>query len=186
MGCVKRTYLAWVTSSFIIGLLLFAPMATFADGFGIPSNPELWSQISEGQQIAVVNLDQPSTAQIDLFITMLDESGESQEVTYFLPLGYDVSDFAIEERASHDFDFEVTDELDQWLELEADRVSSYKSAVQFSLLSGTLLINGAWSWPLWLSLELSSCGAFGGAQPIGTFETESSTIDIYDLTKGLT
>jgi hypothetical protein len=160
---------------------LSIPAAVFADGIAIPSNPEMWSQIAEGQQIAVVKILGDDKARVDLFISMLDQSGESNEVTFFLPLGLEVMNFSVTETTSLEFDEEMTDELDSVLEREVQRPAQYRSSVQLSLLSGTLVINGGWSWPIWYAVLLSGCGAIGAPQPVGTFETESSTIDIYDM-----
>jgi hypothetical protein len=119
---------------------------------------------------------------VDLFISMLDRSGESHEVVFFLPLGIDPSGFSVTEETSLEFDEAVTQELDQVLLTEARRTVSYRRNVRWSLLLGTLFINGAWSWPLWLLWTLAGCAA-PGAQlaPIATYETESSQVAIYRM-----
>jgi len=177
--CSLRRYLLSIC---LLMVALTIPGAVFADGIAIPSNPEMWSYIEEGQQVAVVKILGDDKARVDLFISMLDQSGESNEVTFFLPLGLEVTNFSVTETTSLAFDEEMTDELDSVLEREVRRPAQYKSSVQLSLLSGTLVINGGWSWPIWYAVLLSGCGVMGGApQPVGTFKTESSTIDIYDM-----
>jgi hypothetical protein len=163
-------------------LLLSLPAPAMADGGPILRDPQLWAQLEEGQQIAVVRLGSSNTAQVDLFISMLDRSGVSHEIVFFLPLGTDPSDFSVTEETSLDFDRAVTEELDRILLTEARQTVSYRRSVRWSLLLGTLFINGAWSWPLWLLWSLAGCAA-PGAQlaPIATYETESSQVAIYGM-----
>jgi hypothetical protein len=78
-----------------LALLLALPSLADADGGPILSDPELWAMIDEGQQIAVVQLQQDGTAQVDLFISLTDRSGQSHEVTFFLPLGIEAGDFEV-------------------------------------------------------------------------------------------
>jgi hypothetical protein len=163
-------------------LLLGLPAPAMADGGPVLSDPQLWAQLEEGQQIAVVRLGNGNTAQVDLFISMLDRSGESHEIVFFLPLGLNPGDFSVTEKTSLDFDEAVTEELDRILLREARQTTSYRQNVRWSLLLGTLFINGAWSWPLWLLWSLAGCAA-PGAQlaPIATYETESSQVAIYGM-----
>ncbi len=73
----------------IICLLLALPSPAKADGGPILSDPELWAQLKEGQQTAVVTLKDNNTVNVDLFASILDESGQSHEVVFFVPLGKD-------------------------------------------------------------------------------------------------
>jgi hypothetical protein len=57
-----------------------------ADGGPILSDPELRTMHDEGQQIAVVDLQRDGTAPKDLFASMANRSGQSHQVTFFLPL----------------------------------------------------------------------------------------------------
>lgn len=166
----------------IITLLLALPATALADGGPVLSDPQLWAQLEEGQQIAVVRLGSGNIARVDLFISMLDRSGVSHEVVFFLPLGIDPSGFSVTEETSLEFDRAVTEELDRILLTEAGRMVSYRRNVRWSLLLGTLFINGAWSWPFWLLWTLAGCAA-PGAQlaPIATYETESSQVAIYGM-----
>jgi len=181
----RRKYVCWrlVAVTVIATLLLALPMPAMADGAPILSDPQLWAQLMEGQQIAVVTLGSGNTAHVDLFISMLDKSGESHEVVFLLPLGIDPTHFSVVEKTSLAFDEELTEELDQILKREAKRESSYKRDVGLSLLLGSLFINGGWSWPLWILLPLSGCGPAGAPAPIATYETESSQIAIYGVDK---
>jgi len=152
-----------------------------ADGGPILTDPQLWAMLKEGQQIGVVTLGKGNALHVDLFVSMLDESGESHEITFFLPLGQQPSAFEVQERTSLEFDEALTQSLDATLKSAAQRQTSYRNNVRWSLLLGTLLLNGGWSWPLWLVWSLASCAPMGGIEPLATFETPSSQVAIYGL-----
>jgi hypothetical protein len=172
----------WLLSGVLVAaLLLGLPRLALADGGPVLSDPQLWAMLKEGQQIGVVTLGKDDALHVDLFISMLDQSGESHEITYFLPLGQQSSAFEVKERTSLDFDQSFTQSLDTTLKVEALRLTTYRNGVRWSLLLGTLLLNGGWSWPLWLVWSLASCAPMGGVAPIATFETPSSQVAIYDL-----
>lgn len=158
-----------------ICLLLALPSPAKADGGPILSDPELWAQLKEGQQTAVVTLKDNNTVNVDLFVSMLDESGQSHEVVFFVPLGKDPTDFSVIEQTSLDFDQELTEELDEALRREVQS----KRDIGLSLLSATLLINGGWMSPIGFALLLSGCAA--APAPEATYETDSSRVDIYGL-----
>lgn len=157
-------------------LLLVFPSPAKADGGPILSDPELWAQLKEGQQTAVVTLKGNNTVDVDLFVSMLDESGQSHEVVFFVPLGKDPTDFSVIEQTSLDFDQELTEELDEALRKEAQS----KRDILLSLLPATLLINGGWMSPIGFALLLSGCAA-AAPSPEATYETDSSRVDIYGL-----
>ena len=164
------------SSLLIASLLLWFPSSTIADGGPILSDPELWAQLEEGQQTAVVTLKNDNTVDVDLFVSMLDNSGESHEVVFFVPLGMEATGFNVTEKTSLDFDEELIEDLDYALRKEAES----KTNVWLSLLPPALLTNGGWVLALCLPLLLSGC-AGGVGPPEGTYETESSRIDIYGL-----
>jgi len=184
MHRAKHVCRCLVTVTVIATLLLVLPAPAMADGGPILSDPELWGLLEEGQQIAVVTLGSSNTAHVDLFISMLDRSGESHEIVFFLPLGIDPSDFSVVEETSLEFDEALTEELDQILLREEERTVSYRRSVRWSLLLGTLFINGGWSWPLWILWSLSGCGpAAAPPAAIATYETENSQVAIYGVDK---
>jgi hypothetical protein len=160
-------------------LALALPSLAEADGGPILSDPELWAMIDEGQQIAVVQLRQDSTAQVDLFISLTDRSGQSHEVTFFLPLGVSAADLSMVEETSYAFDEALgTYAIDSKLEAERRRKDSFREGVQVALLVGTLTTHGAWfSPPAFISL----IGWGIGAAPVATFETPSSQVAVYDI-----
>jgi hypothetical protein len=113
---------------------------------------------------------------VDLFVSLLDNSGESHEVVFFVPLGTDPTDFGVTEKTSLDFDEELVKGLDEALRKEAES----KTNVWLSLLSATLLTNGGWILALCFPVLLSGC-AGGLGPPEETYTTDSSRVDIYGL-----
>jgi len=154
-------------------LLVSLPSPVVADG-GPISDPDLWAQLEEGQQTAVVTLKDDNTVDVDLFVSMLDNSGLSHEIVFFVPLGTDSTDFSVIEKTSLDFDYELTEELDKALSKEAQS----KRDVCLSLFSATLLTNGGWMIVPLFPLLLSGCV---GIETEEIYETDSSRVDIYGL-----
>ncbi len=149
------------------------PSPSRADG-GPIVGPHLWAFLKEGQQIAVITLRDTETAEVDLFISMLDSTGESHEVVFFVPLGFDPAKFDVHEQNSLTFDRYKTENWDTILHEDAER----KQMAINSLFGATLLTNGIWLLPLWIPVILSGCAA---PLPEATFETDSSQVDIYGL-----
>jgi len=170
----RRKKFCLATTFIIASLLLSFPSPASADGGPILSDPELWAQLEEGQQTAVVTLKDDNTIDVDLFVSLLDSSGQSHEVVFFIPLGTAPTDFSVIEKTSLDFDEELTEELDEALREEAQ----IKRNVCLSLFSATLVTNGGWLMVLCFPLLLSGCA---GLAPEATYETDSSQIDIYGL-----
>jgi hypothetical protein len=174
MPIAKRTLIA----------LFFALVALFvttaqvrADG-GLLVPFDLWGQLKEGQQIAVVTLRNDSSAKIDLFISILDQTQQSHDVTFFLPLGSSSTSFLATEQTISEFDTQYTTGLDRLLR---DGATSRQRAVQ-TLFSGTLLGNGGILVPLWAPMLLTGCSA-AEPKPEATFQTESSEIRVYDISQ---
>jgi hypothetical protein len=171
----RRNRFCLTTTLIIASLLLCLPSPAIADGGPVLSDPELWAQLEEGQQTAVVTLKSDNTVDVDLFVSLLDNSGQSHEVVFFVPLGTDPMDFSVMEKTSLDFDVELIEELDEALRKEAES----KTNVWLSLLPATLLTNGGWMLALCFPLLLSGCA--GTPSPEETYETDSSRVDIYGL-----
>jgi hypothetical protein len=157
----------------LIGLILTFPLTVRADG-GPVVGPHLWASLKEGRQIAVVTLKDTNSADVDLFISLLDSTGESHEVVFFVPLGFNAGNFGVSEENSLDFDESNTKELDSIIYKDVQR----RHQAINSLFAGTLLINGVWLLPIWVPVLLSGCAA---PPPVATFETESSQVSIYGL-----
>jgi hypothetical protein len=150
------------------------PAPVNADG-GLAVSYDLWTSVKEGQQIAIVKILDRETANIDLFISILDSTDESHEVTFFVPLGIKTSHFNAVERDFSSFDM-YTRPFDNILRESANR----QQRVLQVLFSGALLTNGAILVPLWAPVLLSGCAA-AEQQPEATLQTESSRIDIYGI-----
>ena len=172
--CNKRKRLCLATALVIAGMLLAFPSTAIADGGPVLSDPELWAQLEEGQQTALVTLNGDNTVNVDLFVSLLDNSGESHEVIFFVPLGTEAADFSVIEKTSLDFDEELIEELDEALRREAEGKANF----WLSLLPATVLTNGGWMLALCFPLLLSGCT---GITPDETYETDSSRVDIYGL-----
>ena len=156
----KWKSIKWPMIVLIMVIITFlSPSRAFADGGPILSDPELWALIDEGQQIAVVTLGEGHQVQVDLFISLLDRSGEAHEIVFFLPLSENPFDFHVEEVNSLDFDQGITQELDEILHEEFARAAFYQSNILFSLLPGTMLMNGSLSWPFLIWWGSSSCAS---------------------------
>jgi hypothetical protein len=173
----RRKKFCLAASLIIASLLLCLPATAIADGGPILSDTELWAQLEEGKQTAVVTLNGDDTVDVDLFVSLLDNSGESHEVVFFVPLGVDPTGFNVTEKTSLHFDDELVEPLDEALRNEA----ASKQNIWLSLLSPTLLTNGGWLLALGLPLLLSGCGGAGTPPPEESYTTDSSRIDIYGL-----
>lgn len=138
-------------------------------------DPSLFARLKEGQQVAVITLQDTNTASVDLFISILDQTGESHEIVFFVPLGVEAEGFAVIEQDSLDFNNHFTDRLDVAL------FESYREDRRFVqyLFAGTLLTNGVWLTPLWLPLLFTGCTELSA--PVATFETDSSVVSIFGL-----
>jgi hypothetical protein len=159
---------------------LFPFHLAHADGGIVTPDSEIWALIEEGQQIAVIQINEDNTAEVDLFITMLDRSNLSHEVTFFIPLGTEASGFHVVEQTSLEFDKALTEQLDKQIKEYGEREASYQASVQSSLLLGTIMTNGLWSWAIVIPAFLSGC-APQAPVPVATFQTESSSISIYQM-----
>lgn len=168
-----------VAGGIIIALSLNSIMPARADGGIVIPDWVLWGMIEEGQQIAVIQLQEDDTAKIDLFITMVDRSGQSHEVTFFVPLGEQANAFQVKEENSQYFDLALTKNLDEKLVDYGRLQIEYQKNVRASLLWGTIATNGLWSGFVIVPLLLSSCSA--PPTPVATYQTESSYISIYDM-----
>jgi hypothetical protein len=86
---LKRPYI--ICRTVILAILVFifitSPLPVKADG-GPVVGPYLWMSLKEGRQVAVITLRDTKTAEVDLFISLLDSTGESHEVVFFVPLGF--------------------------------------------------------------------------------------------------
>ncbi|MCJ7743896.1 MAG: hypothetical protein MUO99_04970 [Dehalococcoidales bacterium] len=174
LSVTKKIALSMVLAC-ITALIVCIPVK--ADG-GLLVPYDLWAQLKEGQQIAVVTLRNDGNAKMDLFISILDKTQQSHDITFFLPLGASTSNFYAVEQNISDFDNDNTRGLDEILR---DGATARQRAVQ-ALFSGTLLSNGGILVPLWTPMLLSGCAA-AEPKPEASYQTESSQISIYDISE---
>jgi len=176
---MKLNSIRWFSHTGILVLLLavcllLTPVTVKADG-GPAVDPSLFAKLKEGQQIAVINLLDENTASIDLFVSILDQTGESHEVTYFVPLGVQATRFSVVEENAITFGNNNTNQLDS--QINRDHEDDKESIRMF--FAGALLTNGIWFIPFWAPLLFSACEA--APAPLYTYETESSKISIFDI-----
>ena len=158
----------------VIIVSVVMPTPVSADG-GPMVDPLLFAQLQEGQQVAIIRLQDNNTASVDLFVSILDKTGQSHDVTYFVPLGIGPSNFQVIQEDSVSFANSQTADLDRLI------FQNYQQNQQFlqGLFAGALLTNGVWLTPLWLPMLLSSCSS--PAAPVATFTTPSSQINIFNI-----
>jgi len=170
---MKRLLLIFTSVVILIGSIII-PIPVNADG-GPMVDPLLFAQLKEGQQVAVIRLQDASMASVDLFVSILDQTGESHDITYFVPLGIEPSKFQVNQEDAIFFANSQTTNLDQLI------FQDYQRDKQFvqGLFAGALLTNGVWLTPLWLPVLLSSCTA--PEAPVSSFTTASSQVDVFNI-----
>lgn len=98
MSGLRTKVTAFIAMAAIIASVVI-PTTVRADG-GPMVDPLLFAQLKEGQQVAVIRLQDNNTASVDLFVSILDKTGESHDVTYFVPLGIGSSNFQVTQEDS--------------------------------------------------------------------------------------
>jgi len=159
----------------VVLLAIALPSPVTADG-GPIVNYDLWGQLEEGHQTGVINIIDENSARVTLFISILDRTDVSHEITFFVPIGKNATAFTAYEQDLRSFNQSATNQYDQRLRRSADR----KQQVVQALFSGTLLTNGGIFTPLWAPLLLTGCGA-AAQQPESVITTDSSEISIYSI-----
>jgi hypothetical protein len=172
---VKKIRYIAVASLFAVIIAVAIPAPVFADGGPIVP-ADLWNNLKEGHQIAVINVIVQDEAIVDLFISIQDKTTESHEVIFFVPIGKEATFRNAYEQNLSDFNAFNTAGLDQIIR---DSVTTKQHAVQ-ALFGGALLTNGAIFTPLWASVLLTGCGG-AAQQPETTIQTESSEINIFGI-----
>ena len=173
MSELRTKVTAFIAIVVIIASVII-PTRVSADG-GPMVDPLLFAQLQEGQQVAVIRLQDNNTASVDLFVSILDKTGESHDVTYFVPLGIGPSNFQVTQEDSVSFANSQTAGMDRLI------FQNYQQNQQFlqGLFAGALLTNGIWLTPLWLPMLLGGCSS--PAAPVATFTTPSSQISIFNI-----
>jgi hypothetical protein len=174
---MRRLLLVLIT---MVVTLAAVALPAYADGAPVIRQRDVWEALEEGQQIAVVALGADGAVGTDLFISLIDHSGVPHEVTFFLPLGWDASGFTVVEEDSSDFEGLLTAPLDERLKQAVVSERYYERDLRFSLLAGSWVISGSWTWPLMAMFALSAC-ASDAPQPLDVLHTESSQVSIYGI-----
>jgi hypothetical protein len=179
MMSIKFMVAKWWSVFFLCILLVSftftcLPLPVNADG-GLVIPSALWENMEEEKQIAVINIRGMNTADVDLFISLLDNTGESNEITFFVPLSRHSGKFGLTEESFSDFTHEETWRFDMRIGRELNRTNG----IATTLFAVNLMTNGVWLTPLWLPLILTGCA--DSIVPVATYETESSTVSIYDV-----
>lgn len=151
------------------------PLTARADG-GPVVPTALYTQLKEGQQIAVVTINDLESVSVDLFVSILDQTGESHEISYFVPLGTNASGLSVMETDSMSFSGTLLDELDGAIFAYGNQSRDFADY----LFAGALLTNGAWLTPLWLPVLLTGCGSTPMA-PTASFTTASSEVSVFGI-----
>jgi hypothetical protein len=159
----------------VVLLAIALPSTAIADG-GPAVNYDLWGQLEEGHQTGVINIIDENSAKVTLFISILDRTEVSHEITFFVPIGKNATSFTAYEEDLRSFNQNTTNQYDQSLRSSADK----KQQVVQALFTGTLLTNGGIFTPLWAPLLLTSCGA-AAQQAESVITTDSSEISIYSI-----
>ncbi len=173
VGIVK--HLSIVLIVFIVLLAVALPSPANADGGPIVPY-DLWGNLEEGHQIGIVTILDDDRARQDLFISILDSTNVSHEITFFVPIGNNADTFSAYEQDLYSFDTTYTRKYDTRLR---DADSRKRETIQV-LFSGALLTNGGILIPLWAPLLLTGCA---GAEPQAekVITTASSTVSIFNI-----
>lgn len=113
----------------VAGLLVGASASRArADGMLLVPG-EMLRHFAEQSQIAVVEVRPDETVHVDLFISLLDTSGESHEVHFLLPLQTMPGEFGAEELSVWEFRRSRIDRLDTVFLVAAAEARRHRRAV---------------------------------------------------------
>lgn len=150
---------------FVLVYFTVFPATALANGGAWVAESETWQELSETRQIAIITIIDSQTARIDLFVSLEDKTGESNDLQLFVPLGKNTRDFTAVP-ATYDEVSQLTGLLDAAL----DEGEVYLHETRKAFLWGTYALNGPFSVPFVLS-KLFSTNNEGRAAYI-----ESSTL----------
>jgi hypothetical protein len=174
VACFALAALLWCSTAWGDGMLL------------VPSG--VLNSFTEQSQLALVEVRPDRTVQVDLFISLLDISGQSREVYFLLPLQTMPKEFGAREVTAKRFAEEKLRPLDAllekaWQERVKDVRRIYALYGASALLSGPLALLWAGPW----GLELKWAGAVAGASeppvPRISVKTEHTKADVYPALK---
>jgi hypothetical protein len=135
----------------LVGMWICSMSVVWADGMPI-APPSLMRFFAEQTQIALIEVKRDKTVTVDLFISLQDSSGKSNQLYHLLPLQTVPQDFRVVEKTLPQFKEQKLSGIDAKFresveQKEAQKRSSYNSFITGSLLAGpvALYISG----PVW-------------------------------------
>ncbi len=186
---IRSTRWAVAVSAIVVAagtLLLLVPLA-HADGMILaPSN--VLRYFAERSQVGVVEVKADHTVAVDLYISLLDTSGQSHEVSFLLPLQAMPKDFRAQETALVRFSEARLQPLDGVLraadhERRQQQGAIVRAHTVTSLVAGPLAFtarNAALLEPLqWGTRGMPAGGAQSGPVPTISVRTEHSRLEVY-------
>ncbi len=173
---MRRTIMA-IVASFVLLAANATPVG--ADGGPIITDRDVWEELEEGQQVAVVALDADGAVRTDLFISLVDHTGDSHEINFFFPLGWGASGLSVSEDNSSNFEEALTDQLDERLRRDALEQGDWVNDLYWSSLPGSYLINGGWTWLALTLFATAGCGV--APDPLEVLYTDNAQVAVYDI-----
>ncbi len=159
-----------------------------ARGDGILLAPgKLLQSFAEQIQLAVVEVRPDETVEVDLFISLLDESGESREVHFLLPLQTMPGEFRAAEHPLAEFWEQEIEPLERLFHEAAAAERRHRRAIQTAVAVGSLPagpLAAAIQWYRILGGGHRGMGAIGQAEssvaPVLSVETRHARADVYE------
>jgi hypothetical protein len=177
-------------------LMALAAISVRADGMLIAPSETL-RHFSEQTQVAVIDIRSDKTAQVNLFISLMDTSGKSHEVYHFLPLQTLPKKFEVKEETLADAEEQLTEQFyqmydDAWREQRQVK-KDLSSARMYGALCGGLGALAVFGIPdrrpkyFAAGLSQKSAGDFGAGiaapRPAISVQTTHSRTDVYKALK---
>jgi hypothetical protein len=178
----------FIAISGALGLLVgsFSPSAR-ADGMLLAPGYML-RHFAEQSQIAVVEVERDRTARVDLFISLLDTSGESHEVRFLLPLQTMPGEFGAEELSVWEFRRSRIDPLDTVFFVAAAEARRHRRAMGNAFALGAVLacpggtVAARLVFPVFARDSIQTAGAAHMGVPVAalTVTTEHTRAEVFD------
>jgi len=141
---------------------------------------------SEQAQVAVIEVKPDRTVAVDLFVSLLDTSGQSHEVHFLLPLQTMPAEFRVEELTLATFQERLVRPLEELFQRAAEARRNREQTLTrlytaSSLLSGPCAFAVDWAWTGWPGSGLGRAASGGPITPPPALsvQTEHSQVDVY-------
>jgi hypothetical protein len=153
-----------------------------ADGGFVPSDLSVYYRMAEDQQIVVIDVQNENNVNVDMFISITDNSTESHEIVFFLPFYEKPKGFEVEEKDYDEFSAQKTAYLDRfvrensgWKDYAKDRIALAATVGWF--ISGGPSFLGILYWQMGISGASSDL-----ASPEEVMTTEHTRVEVYNVT----